>query len=113
MQPPSPNDKQDSDRMIKAVLLSLVIIVGYHLFVEKPQADKMQQQQAAQTQEPKSAAGPVPVPAPAAEASTVKLRADVITATSRIPVHGAKVTGSISLTGARIDDLSLNDQYTT
>ena len=105
-QPPSPHDTQDGDRLMRFALIAAIIFLGYHFLFEKPQLEKMQQQQQQQAQ--KSV-----VPTPAAAPEEVKPRADIIAATSRIAIHGDKVTGSISLTGARIDDLSLNDQYTT
>ena len=109
MQPPSPHDAQDSGRIMKAVLISLAIFLSYHFLIEKPQLEKMERLQQEQAKLTKS------IPAPAAEQQELKPRTDVIaeTKSSRIPIQGAKVTGSISLIGARIDDLSLNDQYTT
>ncbi len=110
MKPPSPQDAQDTLRLMSAVVISLLIFLGYHFFFEKPQLEKMEQQQQQLAKEQKAA----PAPAAAAPASLeVKPRADVLAATKRIPIQGAKLTGSISLTGARIDDLSLNDQYTS
>jgi YidC/Oxa1 family membrane protein insertase len=106
MKHPSPHDKQDTTRLLVAVVISLVILFGYRFFFEKPQLEKAQQQQA-QMQAQK------PVAPPVAAEPVVKSRQDVMATTQRIPIRGAKVTGSISLVGARIDDLSLNEHYTT
>lgn len=103
MKPPSRQDAQDTERLVRFFVMAMIIFLGYHFFFEKPQPQPTQQQSQAQK----------PVPAPVATQQEVKPRSEVIAATSRIPIQGDKVTGSISLTGARIDDLSLNDQYTT
>ena len=104
-QPPSSNDPQDTTRLVRFFAMAMAIFLAYHIFVEKPQqAQKLQEQQAQQ----KTVAA-----APLAEKKTITPRPEALAATQRIPVHGDKVTGSISLTGGRIDDLSLNDQYAT
>ena len=101
-QPPSSNDPQDTARLVRFFAMAMAIFLGYHLFFEKPQqAQKLQEQQAQQKA----------ILTPVAAKQETKPRTEVISSTQRIPVHGDKVTGSISLTGGRIDDLSLNDQY--
>ena len=104
-QPPSSNDPQDTARLVRFFAMAMAIFLAYHLFVEKPQqAQKLQEQQAQQK---------MVAAAPIAEKQTITPRPEVLASTQRIPVKGDKVTGSISLTGGRIDDLSLNDQYAT
>src|SRR3954469_25446890 len=106
MKLPSQHDKEETRRLILAALLALVIVLGYRFFFITPQMEKMQQQQ---QQSATQQAAPAPVAAP----QSLKLKAEVVASTARVPIRGDRVTGSISLTGARIDDLSLNDQYTT
>lgn len=99
---PNPNDPKESEdrkRMMMAVLLSLLILFGFQFFFEKPHPRLEQAlQQAADktlsslaTAVKKNTAAPAPV---------------------RIAIKGQKITGSLSLTGARIDDVILNDYYT-
>lgn len=99
--PPGP---QDNTRLMTAIVMSLGVFLFFHFFIDKPQMEKAAQQQA-KTQQAAHA--------PATTAAEIKPRQDVIAETKRLPIEGAKVKGSISLSGARIDDLSLNDHYTT
>lgn len=106
--PPTPPNPQDSSRLMLAVALSLAILLGFHFFYEKPQQEKMMQarKQAAETMKP--AAAPA-----STETSAFKNRQEALAATRRIPIQNGMLTGSISLTGARLDDLSLNSHYAT
>ncbi len=111
MKPPSPHDAQDNSRLLLAVLISLAILFGFRTFIEKPQLAKIEQQQKQmQAQAPSAQKPSAP---PLAGEAAVRDRQEVIAAARRIPIHGSKVTGSISLAGGRIDDLSLNEHYTT
>ncbi|MBU6476007.1 MAG: membrane protein insertase YidC [Alphaproteobacteria bacterium] len=114
MTTPSPNDQQDNGRMMIAVLISLAILVAYHFLVQKPQEVALQRLKQEQTLAQKGAAEIPSAPAAAAQSAPAFLpRAQALRGSPRIAIRGDKVTGSISLTGARLDDLSLNDQYLT
>lgn len=90
-----------------AIAISLAILIGFHFFYEKPQQEKMlKAQQVAATAKPAAAVA-------VAESSVFKDRQTAVAATRRILIQNGKLTGSISLTGARLDDLALNDHYTT
>ncbi|MCK5659419.1 MAG: membrane protein insertase YidC, partial [Alphaproteobacteria bacterium] len=106
---PDPHDKQDNSRLMLAIVISLLILLLFSNFFDNPQSKKIQpqqmQQQQMQTQ--KSASAPI------AEQQSVENQKDVTTTTRRIPILGKKVEGSLSLTGARIDDLSLNEHTAT
>ena len=102
-QQPSSPDPQDTARLVRFFVIAAAIFLGYHLFFEKPQ---QVQPQAPQPTEK-------PVPAPVAEKQEIKPRAEALAATHRIPIKGDKLTGTINLTGARIDDLSLVGYYAT
>lgn len=93
--------------MLVAIVVSLGIMFGFHFFYEKPQQEKLLKQQAEQAQKIAAA------PAPAGAAPVIKTRQEAVQSTGRIAIRGDKVTGSLSLTGARIDDLSLNNYYAT
>jgi YidC/Oxa1 family membrane protein insertase len=119
---------------IIAIVLSLLVVVGWQYFVGYPQMEKqreqalLKQQEQAQTQpgaaQPNAAqpgaapSGAVPQPgtppvpgaaAPAAQPPTASRHA-VIAASPRIAIDTSRLHGSIDLKGGRIDDLSL-EQY--
>jgi len=106
---PDPHDKQDNFRLLLAIMISLLILLLFRNFFDNPQLEKIQSQQIQQQQmqAQKSASAPI------AEQKLIEKQEDVTTTTRRILILGEKVEGSISLTGARIDDLSLNEHTAT
>ena len=97
-------NKVDPKNMIMAVVLSMLIVFGWQYYYVGPQAQKAQEQaEMAKTQ----AANPSPA-TPALTA--VKSHDEVIAATTRVKIQTDKLTGSINLTGAQLDDLKL-EQY--
>jgi YidC/Oxa1 family membrane protein insertase len=116
-------NKEDNRNFLVAIALSIVVLLGWNYFYAVPQSDKARQQQAASQATP-AAPGAPPVPgaapgAPPAPGSTlpaapgsaapavVITRADALARSQRISIDTPKLFGSISLQGARIDDLSL------
>src|SRR5271155_248547 len=115
---------------ILAVVLSLIVVVGWQYFIGYPQMEKQrrdallkQQEQAQQqpTQQQPSAATPAtagpqagtpPVPgAPATASPSVGLtREALISASAHVAIDTPRLNGSIDLKGARIDNLAL-EQY--
>src|SRR5580693_8456303 len=122
----------DHKNTIIAIVLSLIVVVGWQYFVGYPQMEKqreqalLKQQEQAQTQPgatqpnaaqpgatPGAAPGtgtPPPVPGAAAPAVSTASRDAVIAASARIAIATPRLHGSIDLKGGRIDDLSL-EQY--
>src|SRR5579859_5864081 len=119
----------DNRNTILAVILSGVVLIAWQYFYNIPQMEKQRAQQQVQAELQKNAAtqpnaqasptstttpqaGSAPAPAPAnsppstSNAPTVDREA-AIAATPRVKIETASVIGSISLKGARIDDLSL------
>ncbi len=108
---------------ILAIVLSLVVILGWQYFVGYPQVERQRQESqlkqqpgATQPATPPNAAQPAPeVPgtpkagAPSAQAQAASREA-VIASSARIPIETARLGGSIDLKGGRIDDLTLS-QY--
>jgi YidC/Oxa1 family membrane protein insertase len=107
---------------ILAIVLSLLVVVGWQYFVGLPQMQREHEQQAikqeqSQTQpttaQPATPGGAVPTApgaaAPSAQPATATREA-VIAASPRITIDTPRLRGSIALKGARIDDLSLQ-QY--
>src|SRR5580692_5452870 len=120
----------DHKNTIIAIVLSLIVVVGWQYFVGYPQMEKqreqalLKQQEQAQTQpgttQPNAAqpgatpgagtpssATPPPVPGAAAPPVATASRDAVIGASPRIAIATPTLRGSIDLKGGRIDDLSL------
>jgi YidC/Oxa1 family membrane protein insertase len=115
----------DNRNTILAVILSGLVLIGWQYFFNIPQMEKQRAQQAqSELAKPAPQAGGPATPsatpqtgtppAPAAtapgqpgSAPLVTSRDAAIAATPRIKIETPRVTGSISLKGARIDDLEL------
>src|SRR5580698_548280 len=120
----------DHKNTIIAIVLSLIVVVGWQYFIGYPQMEKqreqalLKQQEQAQTQPgatqpnaaqpgatpvpgtPGSTATPPPVPGATPAAATASREA-VIAASPRVAIATPTLRGSIDLKGGRIDDLAL------
>src|SRR5215475_7205450 len=107
----------NSRNTIIAVILSGLVLIAWQYFYNVPQMEKQRAAQQAQSELAKSAPKPTPATpsappqaepsAPAASSPTVVGRDTAIAAGPRIKVDTPRLIGSLSLKGARIDDLSL------
>src|SRR5260221_3030757 len=117
----------DSRNTILAVILSGLVLIGWQYFYNVPQMEKQRATQQAQSELAKPApqpgstpppattpqTGAAPAPAANAPATTQPASAapvdrdTAIASTPRVKIDTPRVTGSIALKGARIDDLSL------
>src|SRR6266446_8362277 len=114
----------DNRNTILAVILSGLVLIGWQYFFNIPQMEKQRAAQQAQsemvkpapqatpgTTTPQTGAAPAPsANAPAANqpASAAPVSRDTaIASTPRVKIDTPRLSGSISLKGARIDDLSL------
>lgn len=92
----------DTRNMILAVALSLGILIAWHLLYERPQLEAQKQMALQQ-----------PAIRPGVDGTTPKVKlvtheeAVAATASSRVKIESSLLKGSIQLTGARIDDLTL------
>ena len=118
----------DNRNTILAVILSGLVLIAWQYFYNVPQMEKQraEAQKQAELQKPAQQATPGATPGstttpqpntapsqgtPATPASTVVMsREAALSATPRIKIDSPKISGSISLKGARIDDVALN-QY--
>ncbi|WP_237151946.1 membrane protein insertase YidC [Oryzibacter oryziterrae] len=103
----------ENRNLFLAIALSLAILLGWQYFIAKPQLDKARMAEQAK-QEQTVAAGAAGTGAPAAGvdgavpvAQAFVTRDAAISASARVAIDTPELSGSISLTGARIDDLSL------
>jgi hypothetical protein len=122
----------DNRNTILAIVLSLVVLLGWQYFVAQPQMERQRQlaeQQAAETQSQTPApsdsaapqtpgvAGSANVPGtgtPVAGSAAPGLsREAAVGASPRVTIETDRVEGSINLTGGRIDDLRLKDYHET
>jgi YidC/Oxa1 family membrane protein insertase len=109
---------------IVAIALSLVVLIGWQMFVAGPQFERAQRQAELAQQDAAAAQGetqpnlpePGAVPSgdaavapavPGASASTTGTREERIASSPRTPIDTPSLSGSINLRGGRIDDLSL------
>jgi YidC/Oxa1 family membrane protein insertase len=115
--------KEDNRNLLLAITLSVVVLLGWQFFYGAPQIEKQkqiaQQNQQTQTQGPTPGTGTAPAPSvpgapgqpatPAAVPATpaVETRDQALARSARVRIDTPKIAGSIALTGARIDDVSL------
>ncbi len=116
----------DSRNTIIAVILSGLVLIAWQYFYNIPQMERQHaqsQQQAEFTKKPASTPAPTTAPSsppeaggpsaqttstpPTTPSGTVVSRESAIAATPRVKIETPSLAGSISLKGARIDDLSL------
>ncbi len=112
-QPNDPNAARDRANMMLAVVISLFILLGFHFFVEMPRQAKIAAAAKDKAQQEKSVETLTPAGKPAVTTATAGETPDGDVAASasaiRIPIRGARVSGSFPTTGGRIDDLTLNE----
>ncbi|WP_298256710.1 membrane protein insertase YidC [Bradyrhizobium sp.] len=116
----------DNRNTILAVILSGLVLLGWQYFFNLPQMEKQraaQQAQQSQTTKPEAGSSTAPqtsTPSPSANVPSANAPASAqsssaapvsreaaIAATPRVQIESPRLSGSISLKGARIDDLSL------
>lgn len=113
----------DNKNVVLAVILSIVVLLGWQYFVLGPQVEQERQRQEAiraQQADTAGATGPASpdstVPTPGATVGNNQSasvpgagqdRETVVTASKRIRIETDRLEGSVNLTGGRIDDLHL------
>ena len=100
----------DNRNTIIALVLSGLILIAWQYFYNIPQMEKDRAAQQTQSQMDQSKTEPAknsPVPGHAAAETTTLSRDAAIAATPRIKIDTPRLSGSLSLKGARIDDLLL------
>jgi YidC/Oxa1 family membrane protein insertase len=111
----------DQKNTLLAIVLSALVLIGWQIFYGMPQMEKQKQQQqqaqpptvappagTAQPQAPPAPGGtPLAPGQPGALPGQTLTREAALAASPRVRIDTPSLTGSISLKGARIDDLSL------
>lgn len=105
----------DQKNLVIAIVLCFLIIFGFQYFVEGPQIDAEQQNQAAATNDAAGTSGQAPtvgsdVTAPSIPGSAIPnavSREESLQKSERVKINTPSLHGSISLIGARLDDLTL------
>ncbi|WP_108819427.1 membrane protein insertase YidC [Pseudovibrio sp. Alg231-02] len=118
----------DNRNMIVAIVLSLVVLLGWQYFIAGPQLEAQQEAQQAQLADDAQQAGsssPVALPegasgqvaAPGTDSGTAAQsfvsRAQALAASPRLTIDTPSLSGSVNLKGAKLDDLRLNDYRQT
>lgn len=104
-----PNESEDRARMMVAIMVSLLILLGFQFFFPKKPMPQ-QEQAAALATAPVVTAKPSVVSGPG---EVEQGRAQTLAESSRIPIRSSRLKGSLSLKGARLDDLLLEGHFTT
>jgi YidC/Oxa1 family membrane protein insertase len=110
----------DQKNLILAIGVSLVILLGFQYFFEFPKMQESQQPQTTEqiaqqareldTSRPSPAAPGADVTAGTVTAATQpQTREQVIGSDARVRIDSPRLRGSLSLTGARLDDITLKD----
>jgi YidC/Oxa1 family membrane protein insertase len=112
-------NKEDSRNLILALVLSGLVMLGWTYFYGAPQmAADIERGQKTQTQPGQTgtqagtpATGTPATPGNPVAAMVATSRADALAQSKRLPIDSAKLSGSIALTGGRIDDIVLKSYF--
>lgn len=124
--------RQDNKNLLLAIVLSVLVLIGWNYFYGVPEMERQRQQ--AQTTTPSAQSstqpGPTGVPTPSqaggpgqpqpgtvppagAAPAVVQTRDGALAASPRLPLETPSLSGSINLRGARIDDIALKNYRET
>ncbi len=104
---------ENSRNTIIFFVCAALIMGVYYFMVMRPQAEMRRQQQVVAAEQKAATADAGLTSGSAAPAAFVADRAQALGTAARVPIHTPKLKGSLSLQGARIDDLYLTDYKET
>ncbi|MGR3508070.1 MAG: membrane protein insertase YidC [Sulfitobacter sp.] len=101
--------------LIFATVLSFIVILGWFVLFPPPETDTIAEPPVATTAQSPApdVVAPSGTAAPATSAEPAETQTAALDQAPRVPVETARLSGSISLLGGRIDDLILKDYRTT
>src|SRR5690606_5880318 len=109
--PDSMPPQNNSRNTIVFVVIATLMLLAYSVFVMEPQPQKRREAQQAAAAEQTTA--PVTSPSPSAAVFTEDRSTALAANGARVPIRTGTLTGSMSLTGGRIDDLFLTNYRET
>lgn len=99
----------DNNRnLILAIAISVIIMIGWQYFYERPKLALASSSQKKISTESRITRQDAPITIP-----TIISRGECIISSKRVKIVSTRLTGSISLMGARFDDITLNDYKET
>lgn len=116
---------ENNRNMIIAIVLSVVVLFGWQFFIAGPQLEQAQKRAALEQAQQAPAtdtslatpaadgSAPVVAGADTSAAGTFATRDAAIAAATRVTIDTPALAGSISLTGARVDDIKLKEYHET
>ncbi|MGD0641551.1 MAG: membrane protein insertase YidC [Roseiarcus sp.] len=114
-------NSEDSRNIILAIVLSVLVLIGWQYFYAGPQLQKERQAQTQTQSQPQAnlatptagGAGAVAPPGAAPAEAAPKTRAEALAANPRVAIDTPSLGGSIDLTGGLLDDLILKGYHET
>jgi len=106
-------DDQNKNLILATALSFLVILVWFLLFPPEPPVETAGAPPSQTLAEGNDATALLPPPAPGTEATAPAGTPAPLALTERLDISTAELSGSIALTGGRIDDLSLSKYFET
>jgi YidC/Oxa1 family membrane protein insertase len=104
-------NSEDSRNLILAIVLSVLVLIGWNYFYGAPQMQKDRQAQTQTQSNAPTSATPQPgaaVPIGAAPATAqLESRPEALASSKRVAIDSKSLGGSINLTGGLLDDLTL------
>ncbi len=101
-------DDQNKNLILATALSFAVILIWFVLF-PPPEPDPVPETDIAAQTDEAGALATAPTATQGSTASQVETQQDALAEAPRVPIDTARLTGSISLLGGRVDDLSLKD----
>ncbi len=101
----------DQKNLILAIVVSLIILLGWQFFIAAPQQEEARQATLLRQQQESAAQAPgpdgLPLPRQGPGVTFAPDRDAVVEQSVRVPIETPSLRGSINLIGARLDDLTL------
>lgn len=100
---------QDTRNLFIFFVIAIVIFFSYDALILKPQAEALRQTKIAQSQQQAAEEAL----APAEPLEEIRSRPEALGQSPRVTLHNGKIKGSLSLRGARLDDVALEEYHET